>query len=87
MVLGPLLLSWCGRKMAAGGFCVDYRKFNADMHKDAFALLRIEETLTCLTKMKWFFTLDLASGYWQVEMDCKDSEKKCFYYPIRRIQL
>lgn len=36
--------SWC--------FCVDYRKLNAVMHKDAFPLPRIEETLTGLTNAR-----------------------------------
>lgn len=63
-------------------FCVDYRKLNAITHKDAFPLPRIEETLTSLTRSEWFSTLDLASGYWQVEMDPQDREKTAFTTPL-----
>lgn len=31
-------------------FCVDYRKLNAVTHKDAYPLLRIEESLTSLKR-------------------------------------
>lgn len=63
-------------------FCVNYRKLNAVTHKDAFPLPRIEETLTNLTQAEWFSTLDLASGYWQVEIDPQDREKTAFTTPL-----
>lgn len=56
-------------------FCVNYRKLKCITHKDAFPLPRIEETLTSMTKAERFSTLDLASGYWQVEVDPPDREK------------
>ena len=34
--------------------------------------------LDSLGGAKWFTSLDLASGYWQVEMDPKDREKTAF---------
>ena len=63
-------------------FCVDYRKLNAVTHKDAFPLPRIEESLTSLKKAAWYSTLDLASGYWQVEVDPQDKEKTAFATPM-----
>ena len=34
--------------------------------------------LDALRDSKWFTTLDLASGYWQVEMYPKDQDKTAF---------
>ena len=39
---------------------------------------RIDNRLNSLAGSKWFTTLDLASGYWQVELRPKDKEKKAF---------
>ena len=39
------------------------------MIKDAHSLPQIEETLDCLNGAEWFTSLDLKSGYWQVEME------------------
>ena len=63
-------------------FCVDYRKLNAVTHKDAYPLSRVEEALTTLKKARWFSTLDLASGYWQVEVAPNDQEKTAFTTPM-----
>lgn len=63
-------------------FCVDYRKLNAVTHKDAYPLPRIEESLAALGKAKFFTTLDLASGYWQVQVAPQDREKTAFITPM-----
>lgn len=70
------------KKSGAWRFCVDYRRLNALTHKDAYPLPRIEESLTTLEKAEWYSTLDLASGYWQVEVDPADREKTAFATPL-----
>ena len=50
-------------------FCIDLRKLNARTIKDAYSLPRIDETLDHLGGSVIFTSLDLKSGYWQVEMD------------------
>ena len=50
-------------------FCIDLRHLNNRTIKDAYSLPRIEETLDCLNEAEIFTSLDLKSGYWQVEME------------------
>ena len=54
-------------------FCIDLRKLNQRTLKDSYALPRIEQTLESLADSQIYSTLDLTSGYWQVEMaeECK----------------
>ena len=59
-------------------FCVDYRKLNAVTKKDSFPIPRIDDTLDWIGKGKWFMTLDLFSGYWQIPMGKGDKEKTAF---------
>lgn len=70
------------KKDGSWRFCVDYRKLNQVTHKDAFPLPRIEESLTTLKKAAFYSTLDLACGYWQVEVDPRDQEKTAFVTPL-----
>ena len=62
-------------------FCVDYRKVNSMTQRDAYPLPRIDETLDSLVGAKYFTTLDLASGYWQVEVEEDDKKKTAFSTP------
>ena len=59
-------------------FCVDYRKLNAVTLQDAYPLPRIDESLDALAGSKYFSTLDLTSGYWQVPLDADAQEKSAF---------
>ena len=59
-------------------FCVDYRKVNSVTRKDAYPLPHIDDTLDTLAGSSWFTTLDLLSGYWQLEVAENDREKTAF---------
>ncbi|KAG1941073.1 interleukin-1 receptor accessory protein-like 1-A [Pimephales promelas] len=59
-------------------WCVDYRQLNDLTIKDAYPLPKIEECLDVLGGAKTFSTLDLQSGYWQIEMNRKDRSKTAF---------
>ncbi|PIK40868.1 hypothetical protein BSL78_22298 [Apostichopus japonicus] len=61
---------------------IDYRKLNQDTVKDSYSLPRIEESLDALKGAKWFSSLDLQSGYWQIEVAEKDIPKTAFTTPM-----
>ena len=49
-------------------FCIGFRAFNSLTQKDAYPLPRIDDTLENLAGSRWYCTLDLASGYWQIKL-------------------
>ena len=50
-------------------FCIDLRKLNEKMIKDAYALPQIKDSLDSLNGSCIFTSIDLKAGYWQVELD------------------
>lgn len=74
--VSPIVL--VNKKDGTTRFCVDYRKVNSVTHKDAYPLPRVDDTLDTLSGSNWFSTIDLKSGYWQVEMAPEDREKTAF---------
>ena len=58
--------------------CVDYRMLNKRSVKDAYALPRIEEVFDVLHGATVFSTLDMKSGYHQVEVEDEHKERTAF---------
>jgi transposase InsO family protein len=59
-------------------FCVDYTALNKVTKKDQHPLPKIDEILREVKGAKYFSTLDLQSGYWQIRMNEQDVEKTAF---------
>lgn len=64
-------------------FAVDYRKLNAVTKQFTFPLPRLEDVFDTIgtTQAKFFSTLDLASGFWQIPMDEETKHKSAFVTP------
>ena len=66
------------KKDGSQRMCCDYRLLNSCTIKDAHPLPRADQAIDNLYGMKYFCSLDLASGYYQVEMDEDAQEKSSF---------
>jgi hypothetical protein len=71
-----------GKKDGSKRFCIDYRKINNITITDAHPLPRIDDLLEQMRMAKWFTTMDLASGYWQIAMEEEDKVKTAFTCPF-----
>lgn len=58
--------------------CIDFRKLNRVMVQNSYPLPNIEDIFSRLGKSKYFSSLDLRSGYWQIEVDEADKCKTAF---------
>ena len=66
--------------------CVDYRKLNQVTVRDEYPLPKIQELIDRMGKAKYFTSLDLASGYWQVPMNPKSKKYTAFVCPYGQFQ-
>eukprot|EP00117_Sycon_ciliatum_P025918 scpid18163/ scgid5290/ Retrovirus-related Pol polyprotein from transposon 412; Protease; Reverse transcriptase; Endonuclease len=62
--------------------CVDYRRLNGITRKDAFPIPRVDDAIDAMSGAKYFSTIDLSSGYWQVELDNAAKSKSAFVTPF-----
>ena len=71
---------WCNAVVLVckkdGGlrFCIDFRRLNYRTKKDAFPLPRMQEMMESMVGAQLFSTMDLKSGFWQVQM-AKESQQ------------
>ncbi len=63
-------------------FCVDYRKVNAVSKFDAYPMPRVDELLDRLGTARFYSTLDLTKGYWQIPLSPLSKEKSAFTTPF-----
>lgn len=59
-------------------FCEDFRALNSETQLDGFPLLQAHEILEALSWATVFSSLNLHSGYWQVEMHPDSIPKTAF---------
>ena len=57
---------------------MDYHRLNAITKPGEFPLPHVDDSLDLLAGIKYFTTLDLATGYWQVGMTLEAQEKTAF---------
>jgi transposase InsO family protein len=83
-VIRPSTSAWSSnvllvkKKDGSSRFCVDMRKVNDVTVKQAYPLPHIDTCLESLGGANFFSTLDLRSGYFQVELHPDDAEKTAF---------
>ena len=80
----PSKSSWCNaivlvrKKDGTLRFCIDFRKLNARTKKDSFPLPRMQETMESMVGARFFSSMDLKSGFWQVRMSEKSRQYTAF---------
>ena len=70
----PSQSPWCNavilvwKKDGTLRFCIDFRRLNAKTKKDSHPLPHGPETMESLVGARYFSTVDLKSGFWQIKM-------------------
>ena len=83
-VIRPSTSPWASRvvlvkkKNGKNRFCIDFRGLNAVTKRDVYPLPRIDDSLAALQRGKFFTSLDMSAGYWQIAMAKDSIEKTAF---------
>ena len=65
---------WCNavvlvrKKDGTLRFCIDFRQLNNRKEKDSYPMPKMIDTMEMMLGSKFFSTMDLKSGFWQVKM-------------------
>ena len=87
-IIEPSYSPWsspvCMAKKKDGSFrfCIDYRRLNAVTKKDAYLVPHVKDALDSFHGAKYFATIDLLSGYWQIGITVR--AKQCSAFCTRR---
>ena len=87
-IIEPSYSPWsspvCMAKKKDGSFrfCIDYRRLNAVTKKDAYPVPHVKDALDSFHGAKYFATIGLLSGYWQIGMT--EKAKQCSAFCTRR---
>ena len=63
-------------------FCVDFRRLNAVTKKNAYPLPNIDKALNEVATHKYFCSIDLRDGFWQIPVHPDSVEKTAFTTPF-----
>ena len=83
-IIQPSVSPWASpiilvkKKDGTDRFVVDFRRLNSVTRKDSYPLPRIDDALDALNGTKYYSSMDLRSGFWQVEMEPHSREHTAF---------
>jgi putative transposase len=66
---------WSEKKDGSKRVCADFRQLNKITKQTLYPLPLIDDILTLLGSSKYFTTLDMRSGFWQIPLPESDTEK------------
>ena len=61
--------------------CVSYRKLNAMTRPFTFPIIRCDDAVKAIGDRRYYITMDLDSGYWQIEAEPSSRAKLAFFTP------
>ena len=67
-----------GKKDGSIHWCIDYRVVNEKSVKQVWPVPSFSQCAELFSNLKYMSTVDLNSGYWQIEMDENDRDKTAF---------
>lgn len=82
--LNPIVL--VKKKTGKLRFCIDFRKLDSLAELDQYRIPKISELLATLHDQKYFSTIDLKNGFFQIDINKCHREKTVFHTGTRFMQ-